>query len=282
MHQWVKNVLVFIPLIASHSFTPHLIYQSALSFISFCMVASSGYVFNDLMDLNYDKIHDTKRFRPIASGQLSFVNALLLCFLSLCIGIVIALHINIITTYLIILYLIITVFYSSLLKKILVMDISVLSLLYCSRLLVGGASTGIQLSVWLIAFSVFFFFSLACVKRFAELVNSKKNGTQKLHGRAYFGSDAYLLSTMALSSGYMAVLVLALYFNSSEVVSLYKTHQYLWPICLLLMYWLSRLVITTNRKEMHDDPIIYASSDLTSYICACIIVICFILATIAH
>lgn len=280
IHQWIKNILVFIPLILSHSVDLTLTYKSILAFLAFNLIASSGYIINDILDRNNDRHHARKCKRPIASGNISITSATILACAFFILSMIFSNTINIMISTVMCLYLLITILYSFYLKKELVLDIVVLALLYSMRLVVGGIATGISLSVWLLAFSMFFFFSLASIKRYAEVVDVTKSENSKIIGRGYSVSDAFLLSAISLSSAYTAILVLALYLNSKEVVSLYKTPELLWPICLVLMYWMTRLVFITSRGQMHDDPIIYAFSDIKSYICAGFILLFFILSVL--
>lgn len=270
-HQWLKNLLVFLPLLMAHQFTALTVMQSLLAFFAFSMVASSVYVLNDLLDLKSDRAHARKRNRPFASGALPLSAGTVLVPLLLSMGGAAALPLG--RDFLIVMavYYVITTTYSLYLKRQLVIDICTLSVLYALRILAGGAATGIPLSVWLLAFSVFFFFSLAAVKRQAELVDGAATGKVTAHGRGYHVDDLPLVAMMATAAGYVSVMVLALYVNSSAVQQLYSNPTLLWGICLVLLFWISRVVMITHRGQMHDDPVVFAVRDRVSQLCALVI-----------
>ncbi|SMX44156.1 UbiA family prenyltransferase [Actibacterium lipolyticum] len=270
-HQWLKNLLVFLPMLMAHDFTGAMVLRSFLAFLAFSLVASSVYVLNDLLDLAADRAHPRKRFRPFASGSLPIANGTWLAPLLLLGGFGLALLLGPSFMLVMAVYYVTTTAYSLYLKRQLVIDICTLAVLYALRIIAGGAATGIELSVWLLAFSVFFFFSLAAVKRQAELVDSASRGKASADGRGYQTSDLPLISTMAAAAGYVSVLVMALYVNSSSVTALYTSPTYLWGICLVLLYWISRIVMITHRGAMHDDPVVFAVKDRVSQICLVII-----------
>jgi 4-hydroxybenzoate polyprenyltransferase len=164
-------------------------------------------------------------------------------------------------------YFVCTSAYSLDLKRRMVVDICMLAVLYTARIIAGGAATGIPLSVWLLAFSIFFFFSLAAVKRYAELVDGVASGQIRAHGRGYHVDDLPLIGTMMLASGYVSVLIMALYLSSPDVAKLYSNPSALWGICLVLLYWISRMAMVAHRGAMHEDPIIYAIKDRISQVC---------------
>ena len=163
-------------------------------------------------------------------------------------------------------YFVATIAYSVDLKRRLVIDICALAGLYALRVLAGGLATHISLSVWLLAFSIFFFYSLAAIKRQAELVDSAAAGRIKIQGRSYRPRDVPLMASMAASAGFVSVLVMALYVNSPDVLEHYSQPKLLWGICLVLLYWISRMVMVTHRGRMHDDPIVYTARDWVSWI----------------
>ena len=169
-------------------------------------------------------------------------------------------------------YLLLTAAYSLVIKSIIVLDICVLAGLYTIRILAGGAVSSTEISVWLLAFSVFFFLSLAAIKRQAELVSVAKFNNHKVKGRGYNTEDLIIVSVIALVSGYISVLVMALYINSPNVQNLYSSPQALWGICCVLLYWLTRAVMITQWR-MHDDPVVFVTKDLVSKICFVIIVV---------
>ena len=266
-HQWLKNILVFVPVIAAQSFEAAVLFQAFLAFAAFSLVSSSGYVLNDLMDLRADRAHPRKSRRPLASGRVPIAHGTLMLPLLLLGGLVLAALNGPELLGIVALYFLLTTLYSTVLKRHAVADIGTLAGLYTLRIITGGIATGLGLSVWLLAFSMFFFFALAAVKRMAELVDLAGRGGDSVQRRGYFVADLPLVSQMATASGYISVLVLALYLNSPTVQNLYQSPWMLWGICLVLMYWISRVVMITHRGDMHDDPIVYALKDRKSLVC---------------
>lgn len=270
-HQWLKNLLVFLPLLMAHEFTSVHVIRSVMAFIAFSLVASSVYVLNDLLDLASDRAHPRKRNRPFASGALKLSAGTWMVPALLFMGAMFALPLG--PDFLIVMavYYVTTTAYSLYLKRQLIIDVCTLAVLYAIRIIAGGAATGIPLSVWLLAFSVFFFFSLAAVKRQAELVDGAASGKTKAHGRGYHVDDTPLVAAMAAAAGYVSIMVLALYVNSETVRELYAAPTLLWGVCLVLLYWVSRTVMLAHRGQMHDDPVVFAVKDRVSQICGVII-----------
>ena len=262
VYQWLKNCLVFVPVLVGHRWTDSGRWLDAgLAFASFSLVASAVYVINDLFDLAQDRAHPDKRHRPFASGQLplSVGLALPLVLLTSAFGIASMLA----GSYSIWLagYFAATCAYTFTLKHKLMADVVWLAMLYTLRILAGGAATNVVISPWLLGLSVFLFLSLAFVKRVSELTRTGKDT------RAYKVADMHLLSMMGIASGYLAALVLALYINSPDVSKIYSTPQLLWPICLVLVYWVSRVWVLTVRGALPHDPILFALRDKASYAC---------------
>lgn len=265
-HQWLKNVLIFLPLLAGHALSAVSLMQAVMAFIAFSLVASSVYVMNDLLDLAADRAHPRKRFRPFASGDLPLRHGTWMAPALLGIGAAIAVALGPVFVAVMVGYYAITTAYSLLLKRQPVLDIVTLAALYAIRIVAGGAATGIELSVWLLAFSIFFFFSLAAVKRQAELVDGLASGRDQAAGRGYRVDDLPLVAMMATASGYVSVMIMALYVNSPAVTVLYSRPEMLWGICGVLLYWISRMVFITHRGQMHDDPVVFAARDRVSQV----------------
>ncbi|MDE3120350.1 MAG: UbiA family prenyltransferase, partial [Paracoccaceae bacterium] len=235
------------------------------------MIASGVYVLNDLLDLAADRAHPRKRNRPLASGAMPILHGTILAPALLLAGLVLAVPVGARFVAVMLGYLILTTAYSLRLKRLLVVDIVALSALYTVRIVAGGAASDIELSVWLLAFSVFFFFSLAAVKRQAELVDNIASGKDKPAGRGYLASDLPLVETMAVGAGFVSVLVMALYLDSPNVRVLYNQPGALWGICMVLLYWISRMVMLGHRGLMDDDPVIFAAKDRVSQVSALVI-----------
>lgn len=271
-HQWSKNLLVFLPAIADHDFSAATLFASALAFTAFCLVASSVYIVNDLLDLAADRAHPRKRMRPFASGALPLAQGAAGAATLLAAGLVLAtIAGGWALLALILAYVALSTSYSLWLKRKLVIDICTLAGLYTLRIAAGGIATGIELSVWFLAFSIFFFLSLAAVKRQAELVDGVATGRKQAAGRAYHVDDLPIVAMMAIAAGYVSVAVLALYINSDAVQALYGRPQMLWGACPVMLYWLSRMVMMAHRGSVDDDPIVFALRDRTSWICAALV-----------
>jgi 4-hydroxybenzoate polyprenyltransferase len=254
-------------MILGHHFYIETALQSFIAFIAFSLVTSSAYVLNDILDLASDRAHSRKRNRPFASGRLSIGQGWWLASLLLLVGLMVALSVGMQLAIVLLCYYTAAMTYSLYLKSYPLIDICTLAVLYALRIVAGGVATGLSPSLWLLAFSFFFFFALAAIKRQIELVDGAASGKLNIHGRGYRVDDLHFVMNMAISSGYVSVLVLALYINASAVQELYTLPSLLWGVCLILLYWLSRMVMIASRGEMQDDPIVFAVTDHVSYIC---------------
>jgi len=268
--QWVKNLLLLVPLVLAHRLndTAGLI-ASAWAAIAFSAAASSVYLLNDLLDLEADRAHPQKRSRPLAARDVTPAAALrtAAALLVLAFGISIV-FLPLLFTAAVLAYLVANALYSLWLKRKPMVDVLVLANLYTLRVVAGGIATDVPVSEWLLAFSTFFFLSLAFVKRYAELHRlAAERGSQAL-GRGYEVSDLSLLETMGPCSGYLSVLVLALYINGEQVKNLYFRSNLLWVLCALLLYWISRLWFWAKRGELIEDPVTFALRDRNSLIVA--------------
>lgn len=268
VHQWMKNALIFVPLMASHQITNlGLLSNGLYAFIAFSLCASSVYLLNDMLDIEDDRKHKTKKYRPIAAGHFPLKHAILLCPLLLGISVLISLLLLPIEFLLVLaIYYVMTVAYSFGLKKVVMLDVVLLSLLYTVRVIAGAAAMSLQPTFWILAFSLFIFLSLAFVKRYTELFEKRQlNCSDKTPGRGYYPADFELLSSLGGAAGYISVMVLALYINEFNP-ELYSTPEILWLACPLLMFWLSRVWLIAHRGEMHDDPVVFAVKDRTSQV----------------
>ncbi len=279
-HQWLKNLLVFFPMIAGHVFTLQTLMQGILAFLAFGLVASSVYLLNDLLDLAADRAHPRKRARPLASGALPLIRGMAMIPVLLICGMALALTLG--PMFLLVLagYYLLTVAYSLWLKRKILIDICVLATLYTLRVIAGGVATHIPLSVWLLAFAAFFFLALAAVKRQAELVDAVERGVAMPNGRGYQVGDLPFVSQMAVSSGFVAVLVMMLYLNAPDVLSKYSSPWLLWGACLVLLYWVARMVLLAHRGLMEDDPVVYAVRDPISRVAIMLMLVLVVGATV--
>ena len=265
--QWAKNLLIFAPLILAHELTtPSKIADALFCFFLFCAVASAGYIINDLLDLEGDRAHPIKRRRPIASGDLPIPTALLLlATLLLVSGVASWTWAEPELTLMLGGYLCLSLIYSFYIKRMLLLDVLVLASLYTLRVLTGGVATDVAVSPWLLVFSGFLFLSLAFVKRYLELLGASNENRPQISRRAYTIADLALVEAMGISCGFISVLVLCLFVNSSDVSLLYGTPHLLWMMCPVMLYWISRIWFLAHRGEIDDDPVLFALRDPQSY-----------------
>lgn len=267
-HQWLKNLLILLPVLTAHQFDAPTLARAALAVVAFSVVASSVYVLNDLLDIAADRAHPRKRARPLASGALPIRAGMAMVPVLLALGLGLALLLGPAFLAVLAAYYVLTVAYSLSLKRKALVDIATLATLYALRVVAGGVATGIELTVWLVAFSVFLFFALAAVKRQAELIDLVQRGQVRASGRGYSTEDLPVVTQIATASGFVAVLVLILYLNDPRVQAAYSAPGLLWGAALIMLYWITRMVLLTNRGQMHDDPVVFATRDRVSLVCA--------------
>jgi 4-hydroxybenzoate polyprenyltransferase len=262
VHQWLKNLLLFVPILTSHQWSDMTTISNALlGFAAFSLCASSVYLLNDLLDLPADRRHPNKRRRPFAAGTIPLVNGALLMLLLLGAGISIGYQLSGLFFGILLLYLVITLSYSLYLKSVAIVDVVLLAGLYTLRIIAGAAAIAVIPSFWLLAFSMFIFYSLALVKRCSELDTVKRMQGEAAWGRNYMVSDMGVLFSMGIASGYSSALVLALFINSPDVVERYSHPQGLWLLCPTIIFWVSHIWLKAARGEIHDDPLVFAIVD---------------------
>jgi len=269
LHQWMKNVLIFVPLLAAHQLNHlGLIVDGALAFLFFGLCASSVYVLNDLLDLADDRHHQSKRNRPFASGKLSIKAGLVLVPILLIAAFGgAALWLPWQFTGVLTAYYLLTLAYSLYLKRQMALDVIVLAMLYTARIIAGVADFNLTLTFWILAFSMFMFLSLALVKRYAELREARAKAlTDKARGRGYYAGDLDMIASLGASSGHLAVMVLALYIHDGTTASLYSQPHVIWLACPLLLFWITRVWMLTHRGLMNDDPVVFAIRDRISQV----------------
>jgi len=281
MYQWVKNLLIFIPLLLAHKTgDSNAIVQCVIGFFALSFLASSVYVLNDIADVEHDRAHPRKRYRPLASGALSISQAWilmlsmlsissLLCFLYMPLNFVAWLCV----------YACATTLYSFVLKRIVLVDVITLAGLYSLRMAAGGVAAGVEVSPWLLGFSLFLFISLAFLKRYAELRDMTEREMPTVAGRGYHERDANFVMMAGTALGFVAVLIFTLYVNGPQVQQLYSHPSRMWFICPCLIYWVSHLWLTAYRGGMYDDPIVFAARDYPSWIVGGLVVLIAISAT---
>ncbi|MCG8099546.1 MAG: UbiA family prenyltransferase, partial [Candidatus Thiodiazotropha taylori] len=262
LHQWLKNFLIFVPLLMAHKFGDiGLLKQAVLGFFAFGFCASSVYLLNDLLDLADDRKHPTKRNRPFAAGTVSLIHGILLIPVLLVTAFLIALFLPLEFLIVLGLYYLITVAYSFYLKRFAPIDVLTLASLYTTRIIAGAAAVSVMPSFWLLAFSMFLFLSLALVKRFTELLTMQHQAKTKTLGRGYMTTDLETLSHFGSASAYLAVLVLALYINSEHVTGLYTHPEVIWLLCPLLLYLVTRIWLLARRGKVDEDPVVFVIRD---------------------
>lgn len=260
IHQWLKNLLLFVPLILSHRVMEGTLFLQALAgFLAFGLCASSVYLLNDLLDLDNDRRHPSKRNRLLASGGLPLDLAAAMVPVLFAGAVLIGLLLPAEFLVVLAIYVVVTTAYSMRLKQVAVLDVLILSALYTVRLLAGGAATGVDVSYWLLLFSLFFFLSLAMLKRYTEV-----SALQAVSGRGYEPGDDHVLRQFGAVSGYIAVLVLAFYINSEQVRLQYAWPEAIWLLCPLMLFWITRVWLLAHRGRMHEDPVLFAIRDPVS------------------
>ena len=276
---WIKNLLIFVPLITSQELEKFdLILQAIYAFAAFSLIASSVYVFNDLCDLSNDRQHHEKRKRPFAAGELSLATGLVLVPLLLFIAILISLLLPLGFLSVSAGYFVLNLVYSLYLKKILLLDVISLAIFYTLRVVAGGLATGVIASNWLLVFSVFIFLSLAFAKRVSELHFLRDSHKEKTQGRGYISTDLEQLAYFGAASGYISVMVFALYVNSPNAKQVYTSSSMLWIVCPLLLYWISRLWLMVHRRQIPEDPIVFVFNDKVSWLVGLLVGIVLIVA----
>ncbi len=281
VHQWAKNGLILVPVATAHLLgNPHVMGQALLAFIAFSLCASSVYLLNDMLDLEADRMHHSKNKRPFASGQLSVLFGIVAAPVLLVAAFALAvLWLPPKFAGVLLAYYVVTLAYSFSLKRLVMIDVLTLAGLYTVRIVAGAAATAIPLTFWLLMFAIFIFLSLAMVKRYAELFAMRAQGKLKAQGRGYQVEDLHLLQSMGAASGYISILVLALYINSPDISVLHKHPKVAWLLVPIMLYWISRVWMQTYRGKMNDDPLVFAFKDRISLITGLSAVLVLALAT---
>jgi 4-hydroxybenzoate polyprenyltransferase len=265
VHQWAKNTLIFLPLLLAHRVQTAVVLAAVVAFASFSLCASATYIVNDLLDIEADRQHPRKRKRAFAAGNLSAATGIAISAVFLAAsftGAVLFLPSSFLGW--LILYLVTTLAYSLALKRIVILDVVILSTLYTLRILAGAAATATFISPWLSAFAIFIFLSLAMVKRFSELQNVRNAGAQLSNGRGYLLNDIEQIRSFGTSSAFASVVVLAVYIGQPDLLSLYHHPLRMWLMPPLLILWLCRVWLLASRGELDEDPVVFAVTDKMS------------------
>ena len=277
---WLKNGLVFLPLVAAHKlYTPALLLRALIAFVVFSLCASSVYFFNDLRDVVSDRAHPQKRFRPLASGLISERGTLAAAALLLLAALALGYPFGVPFLAVIVFYYLTMVIYSIGAKAIPILDVLILACGYALRVVAGAVATGTPWSPWLTAFCIFLFFSLALIKRYAELASAPPaTSSPEPHVRGYLQQDGVLLVAQGIAAGYLSVLVLALYTNTRMVQAPSGQYELFWVICLVLLYWISHMWLMAHRGRIQQDPVAYALADPVSRVLLAIALVVMLLA----
>jgi 4-hydroxybenzoate polyprenyltransferase/phosphoserine phosphatase len=277
-HQWAKNLLIFLPPLLAHDRSLSILADAFLAFFCFCCTASATYLVNDLLDIEVDRGSTRKHLRPFASGDLAPATGLIVAAALLVIGFAVTRALPVQFLLWLALYVASTLAYSLYLKRIVLVDVLVLSGLYTLRLLAGGAATRTPISHWLAGFAIFLFFSLAIVKRFAELENIRLTGTEVRNGRGYLMSDIEQIRSFGTASAFAAVVVFANYISSQDVTKLYHYPRNLWLIVPFMIFWLCRVWLLASRGELDEDPVAFALTDAVSLVIGAVVFLIVLLA----
>ncbi|MEJ7929787.1 UbiA family prenyltransferase [Ramlibacter sp. AN1015] len=271
VHQWAKNILIFVPLITAQQFGPASLALAVAAFLAFSFAASAAYIVNDIADLEADRQHPSKKRRPLAAGSVPITAAIPVSLALLFTAMALALALGPLFAGVLFVYISLTTAYTFFLKRKMLVDIVTLAALYTLRVIGGAAAISVPVSEWLLAFSMMIFTSLALLKRYVELASLLDAGLPDPSNREYRKSDLDLVAALAAAAGFNAVTVFALYVSSDTVRQLYDRPQALWLVCPLLMYWLGRTLMLARRRMLHDDPIQFALKDRTSLVCGALI-----------
>lgn len=279
IHQWAKNLLMALPFLAGHHFhEPSQIIALAWAFLAMSICASGTYLWNDLLDLDFDRSHPTKRNRIAAAAKASPPTVALVSTVLVAVGLAAAFWLKPSFGLLVAGYIIATLSYSLRVKKIPIADIFFLTFLYLSRIIAGLLVSSAIISFWLFAFTFLLFLSLGAAKRFVELRKRAPSGEEVIAGRGYAAEDRELISELGLASGVASAVVLGLYSNSEQIVALYRAPHWLWGLCVIALFWITRVWFLTRRGLMHDDPVVFALKDKTTWLLLLLGAACFILA----
>ncbi len=280
IHQWAKNLLIFVPALAAHRLLePHVFTASLVAFTSFGFCASGTYVLNDLWDLDADRSHPRKRRRPFAAGDLPLLHGIVLGPVMIASAFALAASVlGVLFGAVLAIYIALSTWYSARLKRIAMVDVLSLCGLYTIRIFAGSVATAIPPSFWLLALSTFLFFSLAVAKRYTELCLMHELGRANTAGRGYATGDLPFLLAMGTGAGMLSVLVLALYINSAAAATLYSREYLLWLVCPVFLYWICRVWLKTHRHQLNDDPLVFALTDRPSLLAGAL---CAVLALLA-
>ncbi|MGB8782726.1 MAG: UbiA family prenyltransferase [Terriglobales bacterium] len=264
-HHWAKNLLLFLPLALAHNLAVEPVFRTFIGFALYGLCASGLYILNDLLDLHSDREHPWKKERPFAAGEISIPEGLLVSLVLLSSALGLGFLLDVQFGLALSGYAALTMLYSLYLKKVALLDVFVLSSFYSFRILAGALISGTPLSQWFMAFSMFFFLSLAMAKRYSELLSASDLVRAGNSGRGYHTGDRELLLSLGVGSSFSAVVIFSLYVQSQDVRLLYSSPEFLFLLCPIVLYWLSRTWLLAHRGELKEDPVTLAIRDPVSY-----------------
>ena len=282
-HHWLKNGLVFIPILLNHDvFDVEALGHGLVAFISFSLLASAIYLLNDIVDVEADRRHPTKCKRPLAAGEITAGQAYAMVPFLIVLAFGLSALLPQPKLFLLALgsYLLLALAYLFVLKRKLLVDVLGLAALHTLRILAGNAAAAIPLSSWLLAFSMFLFLSLALVKRYAELRITQDQSGLKKAGRGYQAEDVEALSQLGMASGCTCALIMALYVDSAAVKELYRHPEVIWLICPIILYQMARVWFLARRGQMPDDPLVFMIRDWRSQVTGAMVVLIMITASV--
>ena len=278
VHQWSKNVLIFVPLfLGQGNFYAAL--KTGIAFLDFGLIASATYIINDLADLESDRAHATKRFRAIAAGRISIINGFLASLSMLVVGIGVALFLQPQFALAVAVYLVLTLAYSIRLKHYALVDVTVIGALFTMRIVMGQVLNDLAFSPWLLSFSAMFFFSLSLAKRHVEAMRACSKGRDVIKGRGYLCDDWPLTLGYGLASASASIVIMLLFIAlEARVPQAYHNPAWLYVAPAGVFIWLQRIWLLSHRMDLHDDPVVFALRDKTSLLIGAIIALAFALA----
>ncbi len=281
VHQWSKNLLIFLPLLLSHQYSNlSLVMNVVIAFFCMGLIASGTYLINDISDLEADRSHKTKKNRPIASGDIGTGKAFLVALFLIVAGLFVASSTSLSFLIVLLIYLQLTLTYSFYLKKVPMLDVFSLGLLYTLRIIMGTAVIEAEFSSWLLMFSMFFFFSLSLAKRYVEIRDAEiASNAEHIKGRGYKVSDSPIVLAFGIASSILSLLILTLYLvNEAYPRNIYNNPEWLWGVTPVILLWIMRIWFLSHRREMKDDPVAFALKDAISWGLGFLIIILFVIA----
>jgi 4-hydroxybenzoate polyprenyltransferase len=279
VHQWSKNILLFVPLFVGHAFNAQALGRSALGFVLLSLLSSATYIINDLADLEADRAHPTKRVRPFASGHLKIANGLIAAPVLMIGALAGAYFLAPAFAAAMLAYLAMTLAYSYRLKRTPLLDVFIIGVLFTLRIVMGAELLDLAHSPWLLSFALAFFLSLALAKRHAEVMAATANRAEEIAGRGYRGADSPITLTFGVGVGLVSVVIMLLYMANDATPSGFYHHAgWLYAIPALLTLWLMRIWLLSHREELHDDPVIFALRDPASLLLGAVVAVTFYLS----